>query len=68
MNVFAEAEKPVLWRVALFGLTTAATFALTIATVAQSKRLADMLDVLSDARLGWKAKWRQMGRMWKAAP
>jgi hypothetical protein len=68
MNVFAEAEKPVLWRVALFGLITAATFALTVATVAQSKRLADMLDVISDARLGWKSKWRAIGRAWKASP
>jgi hypothetical protein len=68
MNVFAEAEKPVLWRVALFGVITAATFALTVATVAQSKRLADMLDVLSDARMGWKSKWRAITRAWKSKP
>jgi len=68
MNVFAEADKPVLWRVVLFGVITAATFALTVATVAQSKKLADLLDVLSDARLGWKSKWRAMTRVWKAAP
>jgi Mg2+ and Co2+ transporter CorA len=68
MNIIAEAERPVLWRVGLFLVVTAATLSLTVATVAQSKRLADMLDVLSDARLNWKSKWAAMGRAWKAGP
>jgi hypothetical protein len=68
MNLIAEADEPVYWRVGLFLAVTAATLTLTVVTVAQSKRLADMLDVLSDARLGWKSKWRALGRAWKASP
>ena len=28
--------------------------------------LADVLDAISDSRLGWKSKWRAMGRAWRA--
>ena len=68
MNLIDEAGRPVLVRVGIFTLVTAATVALTMATVAQSKRLADVLDAISDARLGWKSKWRSMRSAWKAGP
>jgi Mg2+ and Co2+ transporter CorA len=68
MNLIAAADEPLLWRVGLFLFTAAATVMLTIATVSASKRLADVLDALSDARLSWKSKWRAMGRAWKAGP
>ncbi|MEJ1961991.1 MAG: CorA family divalent cation transporter [Gammaproteobacteria bacterium] len=68
MNLIAAAEEPVVWRVGLFLLTAAVTVVLTVVTVAQSKRLADVLDALSDARLPWKDKWRAMSRAWKAGP
>src|SRR5262245_21332719 len=68
MNLLAWAEEPLSWRVSTFLVTTGATLVLTIFTVAQSKRLADMLDAISDSRLDWKSKWRAMGRAWRAKP
>jgi len=41
------------------------TIALTVWSVLYSKRLADMLDVLSDTRMGWKSKWQGMGQIWR---
>jgi len=57
MNVIAEADKPLLWRVILFLVTLAATGLVTVFTIARSKRLADFLDALSDDRRGWREKW-----------
>jgi hypothetical protein len=68
MNILAWAEEPLSWRVSTFLVTTGATLVLTIITVAQSKRLADVLDAISDSRLGWKSKWQAMGRAWRAKP
>jgi hypothetical protein len=68
MNLISWAEEPMTWRLGTFLFVTAATLVLTLITVAQSKRLADVLDVISDARLGGKAKWRAMGRAWRAKP
>jgi hypothetical protein len=68
MNIIDEADRPALIRVGIFGLVTVATLALTIMTVANSKRLADVLDAISDSRLGWKSKWGALRRAWKAAP
>jgi hypothetical protein len=53
-------------RVAIFLITLAATAAVTVVTMAHSKRLADMLDVLSDARVGWRTKWSAARRAWKS--
>jgi hypothetical protein len=68
MNLVSAAEEPVLWRVGLFLVTSLATVVLTVATVSASKRLADVLDALSDSRLPWKSKWTAMVRAWKAGP
>jgi hypothetical protein len=68
MNILAWAEEPVPWRVGIFLFTAGATVLLTIFTVAHSKRLADVLDAISDSRLGWKSKWRAMTRAWRAKP
>ena len=57
MNVIAEADKPLWWRVTLFVFTLGATALVTVFTIARSKRLADFLDALSDDRLGWREKW-----------
>jgi hypothetical protein len=68
MNIISWAEEPLTWRVSTFFVTAGATFVLTLFTVAQSKRLADVLDAISDSRLGWKSKWQAMGRAWRAKP
>ena len=67
MNLLSEAQSPLSLRIAIFVFTLAATIALTMATVSQSKRLADVLDVLSDSRVAWKSKWRETRRAWKSA-
>jgi hypothetical protein len=62
MNLLAEAEAPLLWRVLLFVLILVLTTAITLYTVAKSKRLADFLDALSDQRASWREKWRVLSR------
>jgi hypothetical protein len=39
---------------------------LTFATMSQSKRLAEILDVLSDSRVSFRAKWAAARRAWKS--
>ncbi len=68
MNLIAAAEEPLAIRIAIFVLTVFATVGLTLMTVAWSKRLADVLDAISDSRLGWKSKWRAMRGAWKMKP
>jgi hypothetical protein len=60
MNILDEAHRGLGAKILIFFVALAGTFLLTIATVAQSKRLADLLDTASDDRLGWKAKWRAL--------
>lgn len=62
MNILDEADRGVGVKLAIFFVVLAATFILTIATVAKSKRLADLLDTLSDDRVGWKAKWKAFSK------
>src|SRR5262245_55135372 len=67
MNIIDEAARPAGVRLVIFLIFLGFTVALTVATVAQSKRLADMLDVLSDSRLTWGSKWRAMRVAWKSS-
>jgi hypothetical protein len=62
MNVLAEAQEPLAWRVFLFVLILVATGAITLYTVVKSKVLADFLDALSDQRISWRDKWRVLSR------
>lgn len=66
MNLIAAAEDPLGLRVLIFLLTLAGTVAVTAATMSQAKRLADVLDVISDSRIGWTAKWKSARRAWKS--
>lgn len=68
MNLIAWAEEPMSWRVGTFLFTTGLTLVLTLITVAQSKRLADVLDAISDSRVPWKSKWGAMARAWRSKP
>jgi hypothetical protein len=58
MNLLAEAEASLARRSLIFVVTVGLSVALTGYFVAKSKRLSDLLDVLSDDRLGWGEKWR----------
>jgi hypothetical protein len=62
MNLLAEADEPLAWRVVLFVVTLVLTGAVTILTVVKSKVLADFLDALSDERVSWPNKWRVLRR------
>jgi hypothetical protein len=42
-----------------------ATAALTVYTMAKSKRLSDFLDALSDERLGAWAKFKALAGVWR---
>ncbi len=67
MNLIAAAEDPLGLRILLFLLTLAGTVALTAATMSQAKRLADVLDVISDSRIGWADKLKAARRAWKSS-
>jgi len=67
MNLLAEAEAPMWWRILLFGIVSVATIALTFYTIAKSKRLSDFLDAISDERLTTWQKMRTLASVWKRA-
>jgi uncharacterized membrane protein YeaQ/YmgE (transglycosylase-associated protein family) len=66
MNLLAEAEAPMSRRVLIFVLTLGATIALTVYTMAKSKRLSDFLDILSDERLTVRQKLGAFAAVWRA--
>ncbi len=65
MNLLAEADAPLAQRLALFGVVFVATAALTVYTMAKSKRLSDFLDALSDDRLGMWNKVKAFLAVWR---
>ncbi len=65
MNLLAEADAPLWHRLALFGVVFVATAALTVYTMAKSKRLSDFLDALSDDRLGAWSKLKAFFGVWR---
>ncbi len=64
MNLLAEADAPMSRKLWIFGVTLAAIVALTMYTVAKSKRLSDFLDLLSDERLSWWSKCKAFIAVW----
>ena len=65
MNLLAEADAPMGRRVAVFTLVFVLTTALTIYTIAKSKRLSDFLDLLSDERLSAWQKCKSLAAVWR---
>ena len=65
MNLLAEADAPLAQRLLLFGVVFVATAALTVYTMAKSKRLSDFLDALSDDRLGVWNKVKAFLAVWR---
>ena len=63
MNLLAEADASFARRAAIFVVTVVVALAVTALCVAKSKRLSDLLDLLSDERLGWRAK---LGAFWSS--
>jgi hypothetical protein len=66
MNIIDEAHRGIGTRLVIFLVVVGLTLLLTAVTVAQSKRLAEMLDVVSDSRVGLGDKWRAMRRAWRS--
>ena len=65
MNLLAEADAPMSRRVWIFGSVFLITTALTVYTMAKSKRLSDFLDALSDERLSAWTKIKALAAVWK---
>lgn len=65
MNIIAEADKPLTERILVFAIALVVTIILTGLSVVYSKRLADVLDSLSDTRIEWQSKWAAMRRSWR---
>jgi Mg2+ and Co2+ transporter CorA len=65
MNLLAEADAPLAYRLALFAAVFVGATALTIYTMAKSKRLSDFLDALSDERMGASNKAKAFIGVWR---
>jgi hypothetical protein len=68
MNIFAEADKPLAERLAVLLIAVSLTIVATGMSVVHSKRLANVLDALSDTRVSGKAKWAAIRRGWSDPP
>ena len=68
MNIFSEADRPVGERVAVFAIAVLITLVLTVWSVVNSKRLANVLDSLSDTRVPWRKKFGAVYRSWADSP
>lgn len=63
MNIFDEAQNSVGRRLFLFLAILGAVLVLTMFTITRSKRLADVLDAISDERIGWRMKLDSLRRV-----
>ena len=68
MNIFSEADKPLAERAAVLLGAIALTILVTGLSVVHSKRLANVLDTLSDTRIAGKSKWAAVVRSWSETP
>jgi hypothetical protein len=68
MNLLAEADASFARKLLLFLLVFVPTIALTIYTMAKSKRLSDFLDALSDERLPTWTKFKAIAAVWRREP
>ncbi len=65
MNLIAEADAPMVSRIAFFGIVIVLTLSLTFYTIAKSKRLSDFLDVVSDEHLPTWTKVKAFFSVWR---
>jgi CorA-like Mg2+ transporter protein len=68
MNIFAEADKPLIERITVLVVAVGLTILATGLSVVHSKRLANVLDALSDTRVRGRAKWTSIRRSWTELP
>jgi hypothetical protein len=67
MNLIAAADEPSWLRAGAFVLLLIATAALTVATIAKSRKLSDFLDTLSDERKTWRERGAAFLDVWRRA-
>ena len=65
MNLLAAADAPLAQRLLMFGVVFVAATALTIYTMAKSKRLSDFLDVLSEEQVSAWTKTKVFLAVWR---
>ncbi|MEO6626614.1 MAG: hypothetical protein ABIN37_17570 [Burkholderiaceae bacterium] len=65
MNLLAEADAPLAYKLAIFSVVFLLTLALTVYTMAKSKKLSDFLDALSDERLTAWQKCKALALVWR---
>ena len=65
MNLLAEAEAPIGRKLLIFVIVFLLTVALTVYTMAKSKRLSDFLDVLSNEKATVWQKCRALAQVWQ---
>jgi Mg2+ and Co2+ transporter CorA len=64
MNLLAWAEHPTELRILAFLGVLVGTSAVTLYTVVKSRRLSELLDALSDEKLGWRTKAKALREVW----
>lgn len=65
MNLMALAEQPLGERLAYFTVVLLASSAMVFFAVTHSKRLSDVLETMSDERLGLRARLAALARAWR---
>lgn len=65
MNLIAEADNSLAVKALYFVLVFVPVVALTLYTLAKSKRLSDFLEALADERLPARAKWDALLDVWR---
>ncbi len=65
MNLIASADSPLLDKIIYFTLVFVPTVALTLYTIARSRRLSDFLDALSDEQMPLRDKVASLANVWR---
>jgi hypothetical protein len=65
MNLIATADSPLLEKIVYFMLIFVPTVALTLYTIARSRRLSDFLDALSDEQMPLRGKLASLTDVWR---
>jgi hypothetical protein len=65
MNLFSFTDVPDSRKLLQFSVVTVVTLGMVLFAVARSKRLSDFLEAMSDERLGTRAKWASLARVFR---
>jgi hypothetical protein len=67
-NLIAEADAPVMTRLAYLFVATVLTALFMLYAILKSKQLSDVMDVLSDDQRSLRARFGALGTAWKRSP